>query len=51
MDMSLNSAEPFEAHEMIVNELKAPHFCLLAAKICNYKKGLDLWKPCLVKFP
>lgn len=49
--MRLGSSEPFEAQKMIVNGLKAPHFCLLATKICNYKKGLDLWIPCLVKFP
>lgn len=46
-----SSSKPFEAHKMTVNGLKAPHFCLLATKFCNYKKGLDLWKPCLVKFP
>lgn len=49
--MRLNSTEPFEAHKMIVSGLKALHFCLLATKTCNYRKGLDLWKPCLVKFP
>lgn len=49
--MKINSSEPFEALKMIFNGLKAPHFCLLATKFCNKKKGPDLWKWCLVKFP